>query len=294
MKKEKKEKKKKEEIFPLVAQFEKEAKSLDVMMSDNTTVRVYTSEAPTNERNGYTLFVISGWGTVLPSWDVFLMEAAKDFDVIYYESREKASSGYTRKSDVGMHRMVLDIKETIESLKIDQSKLVLFGSCIGATMICYGLVEEMFSPFMPVLLAPPGRFEVPPVLRQLIPIGPTFLWPVAKPIIRFWITKSKSEDKVQAAKYIRTVEEAEVKRWKRLGLRLAYKRYWKLFPHVKNHVLLVAAEVDKMHDAKATKRVEGMIENSTYINLGTNRATHNEAMVEAIREYLPKFIGKNL
>lgn len=289
----KKKEKKKDYIFPLVAEYEKIAKSQDIMMSDNTTIRVYTAEAPSEKRNGYTLFVIAGWGTVLPSWDVFLMEAKKDFDVVYYESREKRSSSFTRKSDLGMHRMVMDIKETITSLKIDPSKLVLLGSCIGATMICIGMVEEMFSPFLPVLLAPPGRFEIPPGLRYLIPIGPTFLWPVAKYISRIWVTKTKSEDKVQAAKYIRTVEEADVKKWKRLGLRLAYKRYWKMFPNVKNHVLLVAAETDKMHDAKGTMRVAGMIKNSTYINLGTNRATHNEPMVQAIREYLPKFVGKN-
>jgi hypothetical protein len=289
----KKKEKKKDQIFPLVAEYEKAAESKDLMMSDNTTIRVYIKKAPSEKRNGYTLFVISGWGTVLPSWDVFLVEAMKDFDVVYFESREKRSSSFTKKSDKGMHRMVMDIKESIEILKIDQSKLVLFGSCIGATMICYGLVEEMFSPFLPVLVAPPGRFEVPPVLRQLIPIGPTFLWPVAQPIIRFWITKTKSEDKVQAAKYIRTVEEADAKKWKSLGLRLAYKRYWKMFPKVKNHVLLVAAEKDKMHDAKVTMRVKDMIKNSTYINLETNRATHNETMVDTIREYLPKFIGKN-
>ena len=186
-------KKKKEYVLPLVSQFEKEAKPLDVMMSDNTTTRVYTTKAPEDKRNGYTLFVMPGWGTVLPAWDKFLVDAMKDFDVVYFESREKRSSGFTRKSDLGMHRMAMDIKDTITDLNLDESKLVLFGSCIGATTLAYGMVEEMYNPFMPVLLAPPGRFEVPPVFRQLIPIGPTFLWPVAKPIIRYWINKFKSD-----------------------------------------------------------------------------------------------------
>ncbi len=286
-------KKKKEYVLPLVSHFEKEAKPLDVMMSDNTTIRVYTTKAPTDKRNGYTLFVMPGWGTVIPAWDNYLLEAMKDFDVVYFESREKGSSGFTRKSDLGMHRMALDIKDTITNLNLDESKLVLFGSCIGATTAVYGMVEEMFNPFMPVLLAPPGRFEVPPVLRQLIPFAPTFLWPIGKPIIRFWINKSKSEDLEQAAKYIRTVEDANPKRWKRLGLRLAYKRYWKIFPKLKNHVLLIAAERDKMHDAKITRKVAEMIDNSTYIDLKTNRNTHTEVMVETIREYLSKFEGKN-
>ncbi|MCG3260280.1 MAG: alpha/beta hydrolase [Candidatus Heimdallarchaeota archaeon] len=286
-------KKKKEYVLPLVSQFEKEAKPLDVMMSDNTTIRVFTTKAPADKRNGYTLLIISGWGTVLPSWDELLIDAIKDFDIVYFESREKGSSSFTRKSDLGMHRMALDIKDTITNLELDESKLVLFGSCLGATMIVYGMVEEMYKPFMPVLLAPPGRFEVPPVLRQLIPFLPTFIAPVLKPIIRFWINKFKTEDRKQAAKYIRAMEEADAKRWKRLGLRLAYKRYWKTFPRVKNHVLLIAAERDKMHDAEDTKKVSKMIKNSTYLDLETNRNTHSGVMVDTIREYLPKFEGKN-
>ena len=62
---------------------------------------------------------------------------------------------------------------------------------------------------------------------------------------------------------------------------------------MKNHVLLVAAEADKMHDAKVTKKVDGLMENSTYVNLGSNKETHSPVMVDIIREYLPKFSGKN-
>ncbi|MCE7749860.1 MAG: alpha/beta hydrolase [Candidatus Heimdallarchaeota archaeon] len=286
-------KKRKEYVLPLVSQFEKEAKPLDVMMSDNTTIRVFTTKAPADKRNGYTLFIISGWGTVLPSWNELLIDAFKDFDIVYFESREKGSSSFTRKSDRGMYRMALDIKDTITNLKLNESKLVLFGSCIGATTIVYGMVEEMYNPYMPVLLAPPGRFEVPPVLSYLIPISPTFLWSIAKPILRFWVNKFKTEDQKQAAKYLRTIEEADAKRWKRLGLKIVFKRYWKTFPKVKNHVLLIAAERDKMHDAEDTMKVSKMIKNSTYLNLETNSNTHSSVMVDTIREYLPIFEGKN-
>ena len=89
------------------------------------------------------------------------------------------------------------------------------------------------------------------------------------------------------------MEEADVKRWKRVGLRIIFKRYWKTFPKVKNHVILIAAERDKMHDAVDTMKVSKMIKNSTYLNLETNRNTHSGVMVDTIREYLPKFEGKN-
>ncbi|MHA1199368.1 MAG: alpha/beta fold hydrolase [Candidatus Heimdallarchaeaceae archaeon] len=276
-----------------VSEYEKIAETMMVPMSDGSKLRVLRYTPPKDKFNGYTIVLSVGWGTVIPAWDALLMDAIKDFDVVYYESREKGSSELPKKYAVGMDRMAQDIQEVIEYLKIDEKKLILFGSCIGATKIIYGMYKKMYNPFMPVLIAPPARFEVPPVFRQLIPFGPTFLWYPAQPIIRWWVIKTKSEDAKQAAKYLRTLEEADPKKWKRLGLRLAYKRYWWLFPEVKNHVLLIAAETDKMHDAKVTKKVEKLMENTTYLNMGSNKNTHAPMMAEKIREFIPQFVGKN-
>ncbi|MCK4896927.1 MAG: hypothetical protein KAS47_08960, partial [Candidatus Heimdallarchaeota archaeon] len=99
-----------------VSEFEKLAKSEDLVMSDKTSIRVLTSKPKESKANGYVLFVNPGWSTVVPSWDNFLIEAMKDFEIVYFESREKASSGLTKKSEVGMPRMALDLKEVIEQL----------------------------------------------------------------------------------------------------------------------------------------------------------------------------------
>ncbi|MHA1551647.1 MAG: hypothetical protein ACTSQC_06860 [Candidatus Heimdallarchaeaceae archaeon] len=276
-----------------VSEFEKLANSQDLVMSDNTSIRVLTSKPKESKANGYVLFVNPGWSTTVPGWEIFLMEAMKDFEIVYFESREKASSGLTKKSEVGMPRMALDLKEVIEQLKLDEKKLVMFGSCIGATTIVCGLVEKLYNPFLPVLVAPPARFEYPEFHRPFIAITPSFLLNIAKPIGRFWITRFKSGSPQQAAKYIRALEEADGFKWKKMGLHLAYKRYWKVFPLVENHVLLVAAENDKMHDAKVTRKVKGLIKNSQYLDLKTNENTHSKVMVDTIREYLPKFKGLN-
>ena len=153
-----------------VSEFEKIAEMMMVPVSDGSQLRVLRYTPPKDKFNGYTLVLSVGWGTVVPAWDLLLMDATKDFEVVYYESREKGSSILPKKYAVGMDRMAKDIQEVIEYLKIDQKKLVLLGSCIGATKICYGLHKGMYNPFMPVLIAPPARFEVPPVLRQLIPL----------------------------------------------------------------------------------------------------------------------------
>ncbi len=276
-----------------VSEFEKLARSEDLVMSDNTSVRVLTSKPEKNKANGYVLLMIPGWSTVVPSWDEFLIEAMKDFEIVYFESREKASSGLTRKSEIGMPRMALDLKEVIGQLKLDEKKLVMFGSCIGATTIVCGLVDKLYNPLLPVLVAPPARFEYPEFHRPFIAITPHWLLKIAKPLGRQWLIRSKSDTPEQAAKYIRALEEADGFKWKKMGLHLAYKRYWKVFPLVENHVLLVAAEKDKMHDVKVTKKVKELIKNSIYMDLKTNENTHSKIMVDEIRKSIPKFKGLN-
>jgi pimeloyl-ACP methyl ester carboxylesterase len=276
-----------------VSEYEKLAKAQDLVMSDNTSIRVLTSKPEKSKANGYVLFVVPGWSTVVPAWEKFLMEAMKDFEIVYFESREKASSGLTRKSEVGMPRMALDLKEVIEQLKLDEKKLVMFGSCIGATTIVCGLVDKLYNPHLPVLVAPPARFEYPEFHRPFIAITPSFFLNIAKPLGRFWLIKFKSGSPQQAAKYIRALEEADGFKWKKMGLYLAYKRYWKVFPLVENHVLLIAAENDKMHDAKVTRKVKDLIKNAQYIDLKTNENTHSKVMIDTIREHIPKFKGLN-
>ena len=276
-----------------VSEYEKIAESKDLIMSDNTSIRVFASKPDEKSANGYTLFVVAGWSTIVNSWDKFLIDAMRDFEIVYFESREKGSSGLTRKSEAGMPRMALDIKEVIEQLNLDEEKLVLFGSCLGATTIVCGMVDGLYNPFMPVLVAPPARFEYPEFHRPFIAITPSFFLKIAKPLGRMWIIRSKSESPEQAAKYIRALEEADGFKWKKLGLKLAYKKYWKVFPKVKSHVLLVAAEKDKMHDAKVTARVKELIKNSKYVDLKTNENTHSKIMVDEIRNNLAYFHNLN-
>ena len=92
-----------------VSEFEKLADEMMVTVSDGSQLRVLRYTPPKDRFNGYTLVIVVGWGTVIPSWDELLMDATKDFEVIYYESREKGSSILPKKYAVGMERMVLDL-----------------------------------------------------------------------------------------------------------------------------------------------------------------------------------------
>ena len=76
----------------ILSKFEQIATERNLKMSDGSTIRVLTHRAPEESRNNLTMFMIGGWGTIVDRWDNVTLEAMKDFDVVYFESREKHSS----------------------------------------------------------------------------------------------------------------------------------------------------------------------------------------------------------
>jgi len=279
-------------LYQTRSEFEKLALELYIQMSDNTELRVLQTFAPKESRNDFTLFVVAGWGSVVLGWEEMLLEAMKDFDIVYLETREKSSSKLSKRSVFGLSRMAKDVEETIYQLGIDQKKLILFGSCMGATLIAYGLAERFFNPFLSVLVAPPPRFEMPPLTRYLVPIAPRWILKPIKPLLRFWVKKFKSESPEQAAKYIRVINEADGYRWKKVGKKLALGKYWDIFPKINSRVLIVGAEKDRMHDAKTTEKIVQLIPNAIYTNLETNHNTHGPVMVETLREILNQILSE--
>ncbi|MCE7743271.1 MAG: hypothetical protein GOP50_12545, partial [Candidatus Heimdallarchaeota archaeon] len=84
---------KQEHVFnqKLISEFEEAATEQFVKVSDGSEVKILTTKAPKEKANGYTFVIIPGWGTIVPGWEEVLMEAIKDFDILYIESREKMS-----------------------------------------------------------------------------------------------------------------------------------------------------------------------------------------------------------
>ncbi|MHA1829174.1 MAG: alpha/beta fold hydrolase [Candidatus Heimdallarchaeaceae archaeon] len=268
------------------AEYEKFATEEYLMMSDGAQLRVLSSKVDKETDKTYTIVLFAGWGSVVLGWDEVLMELSKDFNVLYIESREKGSSIISKKSETGMNRISDDLKEIINLKKLDQRKTILFGSCFGATVIAHGLANNKYNPLFSVLIAPPARFDLPPLTRYIVPIVPFWSFNILKPLLKIWIKKSKSESPEQATKYIRVLDEAQGRKWKKFGKPLALPKWWDTYANVESEVLLIAAEADKMHNAKITKEIAKLMKNSTYKNLGDNKSTHSLPVVQALREYI--------
>ncbi|MBY9001047.1 MAG: hypothetical protein KGD64_09045, partial [Candidatus Heimdallarchaeota archaeon] len=190
------------------AKYEEVAEEKYLKVSDGSELRVLISKAEKSKRNGYTLVLVPGWATVVPSWDEVLLEAMNDFDIIYLETREKKSCKLTPEAKFDLDRMSEDFKNIFEILELDQNKVVVLASSYGVLSVGEALAKKKINPFLSVFIGAFDRFDMPPFTRYLIPILRPFFITSLKPLWKLWIRKAKSEDPEQAAKYYRALDEA--------------------------------------------------------------------------------------
>ena len=286
-----------EQVFnsELISEFESKAKEEYITVSDGSKIKILTTKAPKDSFNGYTFVIIPGWGTIVPGWEEVLMEAIKDFNILYIESREKISfqPGEGRIKN-NFERLALDVKEIMEHQKIDNNKTITVTSSFSTVTMANLLGTHKIKPALSVLIGPCFRFEMPTTTRYIMHILPTFLFYVTKPIWRWWINKYKSEDKAQAAKYVRVMNEADPKKWRAVAKRTCFTKVWDLYAQIEEdtYVVVVGMEKDKMHTTEVAKKITQTIPGAEYIDMETNKATHTAKMVKVIRELMKKIPKK--
>ena len=270
----------------LKAKYEEHAEERYFTVSDGSQIRVLLSKAPKEEYNGFSFVLIAGWNTIVSGWDGVLLEAMKDFDVVYIETREKGSSIVVKNTKFDMDRFSSDIQEIIEELQINQKKMVVFSSSLGTICTAHGLGSKKFEPFLTYFVGPVHRFETPKGSRFYMYLVPNCFLTLTRPIWKWWIRKRKSEDPEQAAKYIRALEEAEVKKWRATAYANVWDDFLDMYEKIEVRNYIVGMEKDKMHGREISMRIHERMENSIYIDLETNKKTHSAEMVKVVRRHL--------
>ena len=271
------------------AEYEKIAKEKMITLSDNSQILVLYTKAQGKERSKFKLVVVPGWASIVLGWDEFLMKAKDYFDIYYIETREKKSSKLAKKSKSTLDRMSSDLKEVPEILKLDPNETVFFSSSFGAVLNADALYKKKIDPFLSILVGPMSDIDMPFAFRYLLYIVPSFLFRPFAPIGRFWIKKFKSEDKVQAAKYIRVIEEAVPKKWKKFLTRFAFKKFWDIYAGIDSKVLLIDESEDKLHRTIVTNKIASLIKNSEIVDLKTNKFTHSAGIADFIYNKLSEY-----
>ena len=268
------------------AKYEKKAFEEFMMVSDGSQLRILRSSAPEETRTGFTLLLIPGWASVVQGWDDVLLEAYSYFDIVYFESREKGSSKLVKKAKGDLDRLSSDIKEVIEQLKLEREKLILFSSSFGSVMHAHGLAHNKYEALLNILVGASTKIELPFLTKYLVPWAPPLTLNIFKPISRFWIKRSKSENPEQAAKYIRVLDEADAKKWQMVGKHVVFSKFWNIYEKVEDPVLIIGMEKDKFHEIKDIRKLASLMKNSSYLDMKTNKNTHSAEMVKVIRKHL--------
>jgi len=277
--------KRKFKFEPLIAKFENLAEEKFVKVSDGTKIRVYLTYAPEKSKNGFTLLMIPGWATIVPSWDEVLLEAMKYFDIVYFESREKHSSILNWKTKNTLDRISEDLADVVENLNLDEKKLVPLASSWGAILLADALAANKFNPHLIALVGVTAKITLPRGARTAIPITPPFVLTILKPMLRSWLINQKSENEEQAMRYLRLLEEADAKKWKKV-IKNSLGEHWHLYEKIECNTIIFGAELDKMHDVEETRRIVNLIQNSVYLDMQTNKNNHSAILITELRKHL--------
>jgi hypothetical protein len=270
------------------AEYEKYAEESYLEMSDGSQLKIFRTYAKENISNGYTLFVNPAFGSIILGWDELLVEAMRDFDIVYFESREKGSSKLVKKAKMDMETYSDYIIETINQLQLEENKLIAFASSSSVPILGHAIASKKLQPILTVFVGPILKIPVPAYMRWMVLILPAFFVKLIRELVFIWIKRKRSESPEQAAKYIRVGNEADPKKWKK-GLRhIITLTYEDIYPEIGSKVLVIDESEDKMHETEITREIASLIPNAEIVDLETNKNTHSKPIVDKIREFIKK------
>jgi alpha-beta hydrolase superfamily lysophospholipase len=275
----------------LRAELEKKAEEHYYTMRDGTKIRVLEFNLA-KEPHEVILFFIPGFVTVFQSWEKVLEPLTKEFRIYYFESREKASSiSPSRRVERrnALEKMAYDIKEVIEQMELDKQKYVTISSSTGGTIEVAALSKQWHKPLGAVMVGPTMEYHVHWIAPLFVSLIPEFIKKMFMPILRWYmgaVYVNKKENPEQYAKYIRAGEEAKIRKIRRILWQMTKYKCWEMAPKVTTETLLVGASSDKMHATEECVKTHELMPNSTFVDLGSNKATHSQPLVDEIIKFI--------
>ncbi|NHJ46933.1 MAG: hypothetical protein FK733_04015 [Asgard group archaeon] len=277
-------------------EFELSAKERYISVFDSSELRVLSFENVENPVEDVEVMFIPGLLTIFPRWEKVVKELNEHYKVHYIESREKKTSKLVRKASLKIVEMSKDLDNIEKDLGLDNKKYITVSSSMGGSMILENLAAKRISPIGSILVSPGVEVPFPRYVLLLLRILPVFVINWIKPIIKRFVRKRAADaekEPIQAAAYVRSVEEADVRKMKKCILKNARKyNGWDLLPKIKDRIILIGATTDKSHSSDFSANVAKSLSNSTYIDLGTNRAAHDTPLVELSVKFVQELVEK--
>ena len=256
-----------------------------IEMYDDWLVRVMFFK-PEKIENSTPLVLVPGWNSIYEGWRQIVEAWAKKREVIYIETREKASAiskGKLTRSNLSITQTVSDLDAIKEKCPTIGSGCDWFASSLGATSVLEALKSGVFTANSVSLLAPNVSFRFPLWSRPLI-IMPSLLYP---PLVRFAIfyLDLKLKEEGQKIRYRRTLLASDVRRLRLSALSNGSYQMDLDFDSVDTRIALITAESDALHADTAVSLLMERLENGSIINVPSNQFAHNPEVIPILEAF---------
>ncbi len=260
----------------------------NIVVSENVSLRVIQI-SPAMDQGQPVVVFIAGWISLISAWENVLREMTRDHKVYYVETREKITSQIQGKEKYDIETIGQDIVHLISQLDLRERKYILFGSSLGATAILECCRSLMIRPLCLILVGPNALFRVPKIGMVIIRIFPPRLYLLLKPFIQWYLKTFRLDiesDYAQYEKYCHYLDSADP--WKLKKAALAFSKYtvWNVLKTIAYPTLIIGASKDILHEPANLLRMVQTMQNATYLDLETNKHTHSEEVVKAMRKYI--------
>ena len=235
-----------------------------------------------------TVVMVPGWGSLFEGWRPLVTEWVKSRHLIYIETREKASSRFSRgisKDDFSIERHSRDIAAVLEAMDVDQTKIDWYSSSLGSTLLIDAFQRRDLSGRSSVLLAPNPDFRFPLWSRMII-YSPLPMVAFRK-MVGFvaWVVDRRTKEEGQKVRYRRALLAQDVPRmllsarWN-LGYSLPEDLSAINFP-----CAVMTAASDTLHDFGKVQRIADSVPNCEMIKVPSNQYAHEPDVLKEIREF---------
>ncbi len=268
--------------------FLKESSKVYIQMSDGQKIFCQYSLGD-KTKSDIVFFFVQGFASGYFTWNDFWDALHQEFNLVIVDPREKKSNKLMKSSECSVHRIALDLAEAIKFLKLDEKKLVLFGSSIGASYVAHLVGQNMITSKGCFLTGPARKPRAPSKLINIFSLFPAFvLNSLGKLVARIYF-RNKVADGFQKQVFYDRIKNADLQRWKPCR----DLHYWDAtedFKKMKIPVFIVRTPDDKYHESDEIQMIHELILNSKFIDIQSYDYCHTKPSVYEFTQTIKKTI----
>jgi len=268
--------------------FLKESSKAYIPMSDGQDIFCQYSLDDTT-KSDIVFFFVQGFASGYFTWSDFWDALHQEFNLVIVDPRDKKSNKLMKNSECSTHRIALDFAETIKFLKLDEKKLVLFGSSIGASYVAHMVGQNMITPKGCFLTGPSRKPRAPKKLLNFFFLLPAFVMNTLGKLVARIYLRNKVAEGFQKQVFYDRISNVDVRRWKHCR----DLQDWDAtedFKKMKIPVFIIRTPGDKYHESNEIQAVYELIQNCKIIDVPAYDYCHTKPGVLEFTQTIKKTI----